>query len=298
MWLERAFADAFQEPCPHRRCRSRSCGLHQRDARFGQPVVRQEQDRVPAFQQDGQQDARAGDAEDVPDPVAHLQGRRDARSLEGEHGEPVPASEELQDLRLVGKTRAQDEGGRPAGAGGILSALSEPDEPEFELLPGDQHGLSEHLRQGQRPHRHASDDPRCLLFGRLLFDDERADHRDFRARPRRVQGRPGKRAASGLSLPHDGGKHGAPPRQSEHRILENAEGRLRPVRSDQAPAGSECLREEIRLQSAGRGAVQCGRPVPCHDDAAGAADGDGQLRQGLPARLREGIEEIRRHGLV
>jgi hypothetical protein len=42
-----------------------------------------------------------------------------------------PASEELQDLRLVGQARAQGEGGRPAGAGGILSALSAPDEPEF-----------------------------------------------------------------------------------------------------------------------------------------------------------------------
>ena len=56
--------------------------------------------------------------------------------------------------------------------------------------------------------------------------------------------------AAGLPLPHDGGEHGPPPQQPEHRLLEESEGRLRPVRDHQASAGGQCLREEIRLQPA------------------------------------------------
>ena len=69
-----------------------------------------------------------------------------------------------------------------------------------------------------------------------------------------------------LPFPHDGREHGAAQKQPEHRLLEHAEARLRPVRDHQTAAGSEYLREEIRLQPADRRQILADRPMPGHVD--------------------------------
>ena len=53
------------------------------------------------------------------------------------------------------------------------------DESQLQLLSGDQHRLSQQLRQGEQPRRHLSHDPRRLLVERLLCDDRRTDQRDL-----------------------------------------------------------------------------------------------------------------------
>src|SRR5262245_48532295 len=47
------------------------------------------------------------DAETFADPRAHLQGRGGARSLEAGHHRPFPAPQDLSDLPVVGRSRAE-----------------------------------------------------------------------------------------------------------------------------------------------------------------------------------------------
>ena len=80
------------------------------------------------------------------------------------------------------------EGDRQAPEG-FYTITSELMKCEFQLLSRDQHRLSQHLRQGERPRRLLSHDPRRLRVERLLCHDRRADRRDLfagaRLTPRR-----------------------------------------------------------------------------------------------------------------
>ena len=82
-------------------------------------------------------------------------------------------------------------------------------------------------RTGSQP-----DGARRLLVGGLLLDDRRRCRRDLRARPRRLPRRPAPVPDPGLPVPHDGGEPGQASRRSEHAVLADAEGRLRPFRGD------------------------------------------------------------------
>jgi murein L,D-transpeptidase YafK len=53
------------------------------------------------------------------------------------------------DLPLVGRARAEAARGRLSGARGLLCHHAKADEPEFQLLSGHQHGLSQCLRRGE-----------------------------------------------------------------------------------------------------------------------------------------------------
>ena len=108
--------------------------------------------------------AKKGMKDTAPDPGAHLQGRIEAGGLEAPGGDrPLRLSEDLRHLRMVGRARAEESRGRPAGAGGLLHDHPGADEPEVELLPVLQHRLSERLRPVARPHRLASDGAWRLL---------------------------------------------------------------------------------------------------------------------------------------
>ena len=56
----------------------------------------------------------------IADPGPCLQGRIRARSLEAGSHRPLRVAQDLSDLPLVGRTRAQDQGRRPPGARGLL----------------------------------------------------------------------------------------------------------------------------------------------------------------------------------
>jgi hypothetical protein len=51
---------------------------------------------------------------------ASLQGRGGARSLEAGHGRPFPDPQDLSDLPVVGRSRAEVVRGRPTGSGRVL----------------------------------------------------------------------------------------------------------------------------------------------------------------------------------
>ena len=79
--------------------------------------------------------------------------------------------------------------------------------------------------------------------------------------------------AAGLSVPHDRAEHGQASQQSELRVLEDAQGRLRPFRSHPAGAEGRGLREALR--------VRRGRAGKCLQ--AAVVQFQGQM-PGLPAR--------------
>ena len=85
-----------------------------------------------------------------PDPGPSLQGRVRARGLEAEDRRRLRAAEDLFDLRLVRKARAEEDGRRPAGARGLLHRDAGPDEPELRAPSRLQHRLSQRLRPGER----------------------------------------------------------------------------------------------------------------------------------------------------
>ncbi len=88
-------------------------------------------------------------AKEFADPGADLQGRSGARSLEGGQDRAIRAAAYLSDLPLVGRIRAQDQGRRPPGAGGLLHHHPRPDESELQLLSRDQHRLPEQPTTGR-----------------------------------------------------------------------------------------------------------------------------------------------------
>ena len=57
---------------------------------------------------------------------------------------------------------------------------------------------------------------------------------------------------SGLPVPPDGGQPRPPPQQSEHAVLENAQGRQRPFRGDPSRTQGRCLRQALRVRPRGR----------------------------------------------
>ena len=105
-----------------------------------------------------------------------------------------------------------------------------------------QHRLPERLRPRLGPHRRLPDGPWRLLVARLLRHDRRADRRDLRAGARRLLRRPEGVPGPGLSVPHDGGEHGAAPQQPEHPVLEDAQAGQRPFRGDAPGAQGRRLR--------------------------------------------------------
>src|SRR6516225_4149220 len=122
-------------------------------------------------------------AEAFTDPCAHFQGRIGTRGLEAGHYRPFPDAQGLPNLSVVGRSWAKVARGRSSGSRGVLHDYVRVDESEFQLLSSNQHWLSQQLRQGERPRRHLSYDPRRLLVERLLCDDRRANGRDLLARP-------------------------------------------------------------------------------------------------------------------
>src|SRR5215470_19979560 len=109
---------------------------------------------------------------------------------------------------MVGRSRPEEEGRRPAGPRGLLHHYAGADESEFELLPRLQHRVSEYLRSRLGLHRLRSDGAWRLFLARLLRDDRRADSGNLRARTGiffwRTKGIP----ASGLPVPHERDEHG------------------------------------------------------------------------------------------
>ena len=221
----------------------------------------------------------------LADPDPHLQGRGDARGLEaGAVDRPLRPSEGLRDLRLVGRARPEDQGGRPAGAGGLLHDPPGADEPELRLLPRLQHRLPERVRPLARAHRLGADGARRLLVARLLFDDRREHPGDLHARPARLPGRPARVPGAGVPLPHDAGKHGAAPQRSEHAVLADAEGGLRPLRGDRPAAEGRRLRPPLRLQRRAGGGQQLQRVGAVPADVDAGADPHRARRQGGEGR--------------
>ena len=74
------------------------------------------------------------------------------------------------------------------------------------------------------------------------------------ARARVVLRRPALVPGAGLSVPHDAGELREAPQQSEHPVLEDAQGRQRPFRDHAAGAAGRSLREALRVQCAGAAA--------------------------------------------
>src|SRR5205085_4363956 len=76
---------------------------------------------------------------------AHLQAGSRARSLETGSRRPLCALEDLSDLPLVRRPRAEGARRRPPGAGRFLHHLAGADEPAVGLLSLLQHRLSQRL---------------------------------------------------------------------------------------------------------------------------------------------------------
>ena len=94
--------------------------------------------------------ARRGDrvqehGQGISDPDPRVQGRVRARGLEAGSHRTLRAAEDLSDLPLVGRTRPEDQGRRPSGAGGLLHHHPRPDESELGVLPVVRSRLSERL---------------------------------------------------------------------------------------------------------------------------------------------------------
>ena len=129
-------------------------------------------------------------------------------------------------------------------------------------------GYPERLRPRPWAHGRAPDGAWQLLLGRLLFDDRRADRRDFRDRPRRLLRRPEIVPGAGLSVPDDGAEHGEAPRQPASCVLEDAQAGQRSFRGDAPAAESRRVREALRVQCRRAGEhvdpaeVRSGRPLP------------------------------------
>src|SRR5262245_31336185 len=171
-------------------------------------------------------------AKTFTDPCAPFQGRGGARSLETGHHRPFPATQDLSDLSVVGRSWAEVAGGRPSGSRGVLYNYAEVDESQLQLLSCDQRRLPQQLRQSEQPRRQFAYDPRRLLVERLLCHDRRADKRDLFAGARLIPRRPVVIPGPGLSVPPDAGESGAASKQSELGLLEDAQDRQRSLRGD------------------------------------------------------------------
>src|ERR1700710_24124 len=78
------------------------------------------------------------DAEKFTHYSARFQGRGGARSLETGHVRPFPDPQDLSDLPVVGRSWAEDAGGRPADSRGVLCGYTRVDESQLKLLSFDQ----------------------------------------------------------------------------------------------------------------------------------------------------------------
>src|SRR4029078_8567015 len=81
----------------------------------------------------------------LSDPPPHLQGRGGDGGLGKEPRRRPCTPEDLTAPRMVGRSRTEEEGRRPAGARGLLHHHARADEPEFQLLSPVQHRLSKCL---------------------------------------------------------------------------------------------------------------------------------------------------------
>src|SRR5581483_862592 len=192
------------------------------------------------------------DAENLADRRARLQGRGGARSLETGQQRLFPAPQDLSDLPVVGRSRAEIVGGRPSGAGRLLYDHARVDESQFRLLSCDQHRIPQQLRQGEQARRQLAHDPWRLLVERLLCHDRRTDQRDLCAGARRIA-RPAGVPGPGLSVPPDAGEPGAASQQPEPGVLENAQDRQRSLRDHASRTQSRRVRSALRVRCPGSG---------------------------------------------
>src|SRR4029078_5779915 len=81
----------------------------------------------------------------LSDPRPHLQRRGGDVGLEKEPRRRLCTPEDLPDLQMVGRSRTEEEGRRPAGARGLLHHHARADESEFQLLSRGPHTLSTSL---------------------------------------------------------------------------------------------------------------------------------------------------------
>ena len=181
------------------------------------------------------------DAETFTDPRAHFQGRSGARSLEAGHHRAFPDPQDLSDLPVVGRSRAEVAGGRPPGSRGVLYGYARVDESQFQLLSRDQHRLPQQLRQSEQPRRQLAHDPRRLLLERLLCHDRRTDKRDLFAGARLTPRRPAVIPDPGLSVPLDAGESGAASNSSAAGLLADAQDRQRSLRGDASRTQGGCV---------------------------------------------------------
>src|SRR5262245_44599551 len=190
------------------------------------------------------------DAKTFTDPRAHFQGGGGARSLETGHHRPFPDAQDLSDLPVVGRSRAEVAGGRRSGSRGVLYGYAQPDASQLQLLSGDQYGLPQQLRQSEQPRRQLPHDPWRLLVGRLLCHDRRTDKRDLFAGARLVPRRPAVIPGPGLSVPLDAGESGAASKQSELGLLEDAQDRQRSLRDDASRTKGGCVQPPLCIRCA------------------------------------------------
>src|SRR5262249_46996042 len=192
-------------------------------------------------------------AQGVADPCSSVQGGIGARSLETGHHRALSAGESLSDLSLVGRIGPQESRRRPAGTRRLLFDQPRIDEPEFQLLPRDQHGLSQCLSQSEWIHRRILDDSLLLLVARLLRDDRRTDRPNLLAGTRVVPRRPEAIPNPGISVPYNAVERAPASHQSEYGVLKDAQGGHRPFRSDTYGAQGRRLRAPLCFRRATAG---------------------------------------------
>ena len=167
---------------------------------------------------------------------------------------PLLSFQDLSDLQLFGRARAEDQARRQAGAGRLLSRLARADEPGSKYHLSFESRLPQRLRPRAWPHRrdimvHGD----CTSAGCYAMTDALIEE-IFMPRARGAARRPGAVPGPCLPVPHDGGQHGAHKDEQVVRFLEEPERRLRLLR-DQPSAAEVAVcekryRDQRRLRAA------------------------------------------------
>ena len=190
----------------------------------------------------------------VADPRPPVQGRVGARGLEAGSRRPIRAAEDLSDLPLVGRSRAEEQGRRPPGARRASTPSPRADESAIPItispsIPAIRTPIDRAWGcTGSELMVHGD----CSSRGCYAMTDEQIQ--EIYALAREVVLRRAERLpVAGLPVPHDRAEHGQAPQQSELRVLEDAEGRLRQFRSHPSGAEGRGLREALRVRRGGAG---------------------------------------------
>ena len=114
-----------------------------------------------------------------------------------------------------GEPRAEEGGGRPPGAGGLLYDHPGADEPELRLLPLFNIGYpNAYDRSLGRTGAHLMVHGACSSRGCYSMNDEQIQE-IYTLGAARLPGRPARLPGAGLPVPHDAREHGAAPQRSE-----------------------------------------------------------------------------------